>query len=404
VIINNPIFAPMLNDAVIRYTTPRRARISGTVFYFISGFGYSAWASRIPSIQSHLHLNEAQLGAVLFAMPAGLMLTMPVTGQLLIRFSSRSIMFAGAMIYTVMLSLLGFAAHTWQLVAILFFFGSSRNLFNLSLNAQSVSVQSLYSRSIMTFFHGVWSMAGFAGAALGYLMIVLNINTTWHLLGVGTAMLIAALLSYPETIYHKPSTQQKRPVFSLPDKFLIKFSLICFACMACENTMYDWSGIYFEKALHTSKQSATAGFVFYMVAMTISRFAGDSLVNRIGVKRILNYSGWLILVGLLCAVLIPYPAAAIIGFILTGAGVSCVVPLVFSMAGKSKNMSGASALAAISTIGYLGFLIVPPFVGFIAQLAGLRVAFGLIALLGGLIVLMVSKIEEPPQASEMGNA
>jgi MFS family permease len=384
----------MPNDAVIRYKTPRRARISSTVFYFISGFGYAAWASRIPSIQAHLHLNEAQLGGVLFAMPVGLMMTMPITGQLLSRFSSRSIMFFGAMVYTVMLGLLGFATQTWQLVVILFFFGSSRNLFNLSLNAQSVSVQSLYSRSIMTFFHGVWSMAGFAGAALGYLVVLLNINTTWHLAGVGVAMLIASLLSYPDIIYHKPAPQQKRPVFSLPDKFLIKFALICFACMACENTMYDWSGIYFEKALHTSKQGATMGFVFYMVAMTISRFAGDSLVNRIGIKRILNYSGWLIFIGLLMAVLVPYPIAAILGFILTGAGVSCIVPLVFSMAGKSKTMSGASALAAISTIGYLGFLLVPPFVGFVAQAAGLRVAFGIIALLGGLIVLMVSKIKE----------
>src|SRR5476651_2616559 len=99
----------MQHDAIIRYKTPRLARISGTVFYFVSGFGYSAWASRIPSIQQHLHLNEAQLGAVLFAMPAGLMLTLPVTGNLLGRFSSRSIMFAGAMIFNVMLSLLGFA-------------------------------------------------------------------------------------------------------------------------------------------------------------------------------------------------------------------------------------------------------------------------------------------------------
>ena len=81
----------MPTDALIRYKTPRHARISGTVFYFISGFGYSAWASRIPSIQRHLHLNEAQLGAVLFAMPAGLMLTLPVTGNLLSRFSSRRI-------------------------------------------------------------------------------------------------------------------------------------------------------------------------------------------------------------------------------------------------------------------------------------------------------------------------
>lgn len=383
----------MQHDAIIRYQTPRLARISGTVFYFISGFGYAAWASRIPSIQHQLHLNEAALGGVLFAMPAGMMMTMPLTGALLSRFSSRSIMLTGATIFAVMLGLLGFVNQVWQLVTILLFLGSSRNLFNLSLNAQSVSVQSLYSRSIMTFFHGVWSTAGFAGAALGYVLIRNNISSAWHLPLVSVLMIITMFIFYPNTIYHKPSPQQKRPVFSLPDKFLLKFSLICFACMACENTMYDWAGIYFEKALHVSRQAATIGFVFYMVAMTVARFFGDSLVNRVGVKKILNYSGWLIFCGLLLAVLIPQPVVAVFGFVLTGAGVSCIVPLVFSMAGKSKTMSGASAIAAISTIGYLGFLVVPPFVGFIAQATSLRVAFGLIALLGGLIVLMVRKID-----------
>ncbi len=385
----------MQHNAIIRYHTPQRARAAGIVFYFLSGFGYAAWASRIPSIQQHLHLNEAQWGAVLFAMPAGLMITMPITAQLLSHFSSRSIMMAGALVYIVMLGLLGFADYTWQLVIILFLFGSSRNLFNLSLNAQAVSVQSLYDRSIMTFFHGVWSMAGFAGAAAGYLLVRFNVGINWHLPLVSIFMIGTALYFYKDAIYHKPMVQQKRPVFSLPDKFLLKFSVICFACMACENTMYDWSGIYFEKALHISKQYATVGFVFYMIAMTISRFAGDFLVNRIGIKPILNYCGWLIFTGLAIAILFTYPVTAIIGFVLTGAGVSCIVPLVFSMAGKSKNMSGASALAAISTIGYLGFLMVPPFVGFIAQLAGLRVAFGIISLLGGLIVWMVGKIEEP---------
>ena len=383
----------MSQEALISYHTPRRARIASTVFFFISGFGYSAWASRIPFIQRHLHLNEAQLGAVLFALPVGLMLTMPLTRQLLSRFSSRSIMFFGVVVFNIMLCLLGFAQHTWQLVLILFCFGSSRNLFNISLHAQSVSVQSLYSRSIITFFHGMWSLAGFAGAALGYLMVALNINTEWHLTAVALTMTAAALFFYPEVIHHRPSEQQKRPVFSLPDRFLLKFSLICFASMACENTMYDWSGIYFAKALHTSKQGATAGFVFYMVAMTISRFAGDSLVNRIGIKPILQYCGALIFSGLLMAAVFPYPVTASIGFVLTGAGVSCIVPLVFSMAGKTKTMNSASALASISTIGYLGFLVVPPFVGFVAQAAGLRVAFGIIACLGVLIIWMVSKIK-----------
>jgi MFS family permease len=381
-------------DGLVANFSPRRFRIGSAVFFFISGFSYAAWASRIPSIQQQLHLNEAQLGGILFALPVGLMCTMPLTNFLLGRYSSRSIMLFGAIFFSLMLCLAGFAATAWQLTVILFCFGSSRNLLNLSMNAQSVSVQGLYKKSIITTFHGVWSMAGFAGAALGYFMVRFNVTVSWHWPIVGITMLLLSLSMFSNTLYVAPVPRQRKPVFSLPDKYLLKFSLIAFVCMSCENTMYDWSAIYFEKAVHSSKPTATGAFVLYMVAMTTSRFVGDKLVNRFGIKTILHYSGVLITSGLFLAVALPFPITAAIGFIFTGLGVACIVPLVFSMAGKSKNMSSASALASISTVGYLGFLMVPPLVGFVAEAAGMRVAFGIIAALAASMIWMVSKLKE----------
>ncbi|WCT10160.1 MFS transporter [Mucilaginibacter jinjuensis] len=376
-------------------TSPRNIRIANAIFFFISGFSYSAWAARIPTIKHNLHLNEAQLGAILFALPVGLMLTMPLTNYLLGKYSSRAIMLLGALSFNLMLCFVGFAAAPWQLVIILFGFGSARNLFNLSTNAQAVSVQKLYDKSIITTFHGIWSIAGFAGAALGYIMVSFNVATNWHLPIVGVSMMALSLFAFSNTLYEPVvKIQERKPVFSLPDKFLIKFSVIAFVSMACENTMYDWSGIYFEKAVHSSKPTATAAFVFYMVAMTSGRFLGDKLVSRIGIKRILFYSGILISTGLLIAVLLPYTVPAIIGFIFTGLGVSCIVPLIYSLASKSTSMSSARALASISTISYLGFLIVPPMVGFIAEAAGIRFSFAVIAMMGSIVIWMVSKIKE----------
>src|SRR3569833_1713619 len=156
-------------------------RIANAVFFFVSGFGYTTWASRIPSIQQQLHLNEAQLGAALFALPIGLMATMPITSRLLSSISSSRFLLVGLVAFNIMLSLLGFASFYWQFIIILLFFGSSRNLLNLSINTQSVGVQALYKKSIITTFHGVWSSAGLAGAAVGYLMVYMNISTVWHL-------------------------------------------------------------------------------------------------------------------------------------------------------------------------------------------------------------------------------
>src|SRR6202012_2609320 len=141
-----------------RQLTPGRVRFMVTIFFFVSGFGFSTWASRIPTIQQQLHLNEAQLGAVLFALPIGLMGTLPLTGVLLSRFDSRRIMIIGAILFNLMLCCIGFATHTWQLVIALVCFGSSRNLFNISVNAQSIGVQALFDPSIIARFHGIWSL------------------------------------------------------------------------------------------------------------------------------------------------------------------------------------------------------------------------------------------------------
>ena len=301
-------------------------------------------------------------------------------------------MFTGAIAFNITLCFTGIAAQAWQLATVLFLFGSSRNLLNLSVNAQAVSLQKFYKKSIITSFHAIWSMAGFAGAALGYVMVNLNIGTNWHLLSVGAAMILLSIVFFPKTLYEAPVKQERKPIFSLPDAALLKFSVIAFISMACENTMYDWSGIYFEKAVHSTAQVTTLGFVFYMVAMTTGRVFGDAFVNRFGIKKILWYSGIFITVGLGIAVAFPYPITAGAGFILTGLGVSCVIPLIFSMAGKSASVNSSAALASISTIGYLGFLLVPPLIGFLAQYAGIRIAFGVIAALASGMIWMVSKL------------
>jgi MFS family permease len=374
--------------------SPRQLRMASAVFFFIAGFGYATWASRIPTIQHQLHLNDAQLGGILFALPIGLILTLPLTDKLLSTYSSRAVMLFGALFLNVTLGLIGFTVNIWQLVLTLFCFGSARNLLNISANAQAVGVQALYSKSIMVMFHGIWSLAGFGGAAVGYIMVYYNIAPTYHFLAVSILLLIFSLCFFSVTLHEEPIPRARKKMFTFPDKSLLRFSFICFASMACENTMYDWSGIYFEKAVHVPKSTATEGFVIYMIAMTLGRFVGDMLVNKYGVKNLLKFSGIFILCGLLFAVVLPYPVTSAFGFILVGLGVSCIVPMVFQMAGKSKTMSSGSALASISTIGYLGFLIVPPFVGFIAQAAGLRWSFGIIAMLGALVVVLVQGVKE----------
>ena len=375
------------------------SRVAIAVFFFISGFGYASWASRIPDVQKQLHLNDAELGMMLFGLPAGLMAMLPVTGILLSRFSSRQMMFIGALFFNLMLAVLGFISASWQLFAVLFCFGASRNLFNISANAQSIAVQARYERPVISSFHGIWSVAGFAGAAFGTLMVSRMIAPVYHfaLTAVLLSLLVLVFIRY--TIEAKPKPEHRSRKIILPDRSMVRFGLICFASMACEGTIYDWGAIYFEKAVHSSAQAVTFGFTLYMIAMTAGRFAGDSIAARWGSRRILQVSGLLIFTGLMLSALWPVFLPSCIGFILTGFGVSCVVPTVFAMAGRSSGMSSGSAIAAVSTIGYLGFLLVPPAVGFIAHSLNLRWSFALIAMLGIVLVVLVSAGSTPAIAA-----
>ncbi|PSL34801.1 MFS transporter [Chitinophaga ginsengisoli] len=382
-------------------STPRSARIATAVFFFISGFSFSSWASRIPDIQRRLALNKAELGFFLLALPTGLVLTLPVTGYLLQRYSSRNIMMIGVLVFNLMLALIGVVSLPWQLGLVLFCFGSSRNLMNISVNAQSVAVQALYKRSIITTFHGVWSMAGFAAAALGAIMVDFRMAPSRHFLFVSLAMTIMAFLAFRDSPHMPPSPDANTKRFIWPDNHLMKYGLISFAVMACEGTMYDWSNIYFQEAVHPPEKLIAAGYVIYMIAMTTGRFTGDSLVNRLGVATMIRYSGILVLCGFIVSALMPYTISTSIGFLMIGFGVSCVVPLVLRMATQTTSMNSGPAIAAVSTVGYMGFLIVPPLIGFIAEAAGLRWAFALMAMFGLLITVLILQIKETAQTTTL---
>lgn len=390
--------------AISIHKSPGTIRIATAVYFFISGFGYTTWASRIPSIQSHMHLNEAQLGMALFALPVGLLATFPVTGSLLSRFSGSRIMLFGALFFNITLGLLGYTNSYWQFLLILLCFGSSRNLLNLSMNTESVGVQAMYKKSIMTTFHGIWSLAGFSGAVLGYFMVANHVVPAHHLVSVSIGLVVLSLCFAPFLLNQVPVSNSAKPKFSWPDKSLIKLGLICFSSMACENIMYDWSGIYMSKAVHTTHATATAAFVIFMTTLTISRFTGDKLVNRYGVKILMQYSGVFIVTGFALAVAFPYVPTTITGFGLIGIGTSCIVPLVFSEAGRSKTMSKGPAVAAVSTVGYLGFLMVPPVVGFVAQALNLRWSFAVIAPLGLLIVWMALGLKNTREPIELSTS
>jgi MFS family permease len=366
----------------ISLPTQRYYRIGVSVFFFIQGLTFSSWTSRIPDIKNRLRLTDASLGGVLFSLPAGQLTAMALSGYLVSRYGSKMMMNIAALIFPAILVLLGTVQTTWQLIAGLFVFGIFGNLSNIAVNTQGVGVERLYGRSIMASFHGLWSLAGFTGGIISFFIAgVLPPFTHFLLIYAITFVLFLSgrNIVVPRDV-HKVSGDNK--IFTKPDKYIILLGLIAFACMICEGTMFDWSVIYFEHVLKVPANLTRLGFVSFMCTMASGRFAADWLVMKYGVTRILKLSGIAIFSGLMLSVIFPNIIAATVGFLLVGIGVSSVVPMVYSLAGKSKKMTPGVALAAVSSISFLGFLIGPPVIGFIAQASSLRWSFALIALLG----------------------
>ena len=369
-------------------------RIAVSVFFFIAGLTVSSWASRIPDIKEKLQLSEAALGGVLFALPVGQLVSLPLSGWLISKFGSRQLVTAAAIFFPLTLILLGCATTTWQLISVLFFFGLWANLLNISMNTQAVGVENLYGRSIMASFHGLWSLAGFCGAAIGNFFVSASLSPLAHFAVIALAALVMVLTSSRLALPDDDRKKTSQRFFVKPGKSVLLLGLIAFCCMLCEGSMADWSGVYFQKVIHAPARLTTLGYVAFMGTMATGRFFGDKLITTFGVKNILRASGILIGSGLTTMIVFPYLASAIAGCLLVGFGVSCVVPMVYALAGKSKTMSPGVALAAVSTISFIGFLVGPPVIGFIAQLAGMQWSFALVAVLGLGTAVLGSRIRK----------
>jgi MFS family permease len=374
----------------------RRIRIAVALVYFSMGLFFSSWASRIPDIKTALHLNDAMFGTILFALPVGQFLMMPFSGKLVTRFGSYRVIPFALPAYTICLSFLGLVETGWQLALVLFAFGLFGNACNISINTQGVAAEKLYRRSIMSSFHGGWSLAGFTGALVGIAMINFHVTPFQHFATIILIVWTLVWVNYPFLVKSKhkaTSDEPKRKIFNKPDMALVQLGIIGFCSMASEGAMFDWSGIYFKDVVHAPASLVVLGYTSFMVMMASGRFVADYFVSKIGRKRLMQICGVMISAGLFTAVFFPYLVPCTLAFMLVGLGVSSMVPSVYSAAGRHSKVPTGIALATVSSVSFLGFLMGPPLIGYISQAAGLRYSFAVIGVFGLGITLLVSRVK-----------
>ena len=391
---------PLKSYKVARQSYLNRIRLAVSVFYFSMGLTFATWASRIPDIKAALHLSEAGLGAVLFSIPCGQLLMMPFSGRIVVKYGSSKTVIAGIIMYIAAMVTLGLGTERWHLMLSLFFFGIFSNFTNISVNTQGLLTEGLFGKPIMSAFHGAWSLAGFTGALIGLLMMNLGLHPRIHFTIVALLLYIVIAFNYRHLVKTRPAKPQaveaenKRSFLPKLNPALVWLGVIGFCSMVSEGIMFDWSGVYFKDVVKAPASLVVLGYTSFMIMMASGRFVGDKVTSHFGRKKVLALSGVLISGGMYLAVFLPYLVPSALGFMLVGLGVSTVVPGVYSLAGRIPGIEPSQALTAVSSISFLGFLLGPPVIGYIASAVGLKMSFALVGVFGVCIAFFVNKIKE----------
>lgn len=366
-----------------------KQRISLSIYFFMAGFGFATWASRIPTLKSMFTLNEAELGNLLLTMPISSLIGLPISGWLVSRFDSRLPLMASFIVFALSLSLIGFAHNLMALIIGIALFSFCMRILNISMNTQSLTLQKSFPRKIIGSFHGIWSTGGLAGVGFSTLMIKLNIPIDQHLAAVSVLALLSAFFVYRFLLKKDRASVGNKLRLGKPDKNILSLGLLVFFAAICEGGMFDWSGVYFKEVI--GEEIFTLGYLIFMVFMALSRFFSDRIIERIGMKKMFIISACLVSSGILTMIIFPFFWPAIIGFSLVGIGVAAVIPMTYLLAGTSKKYSPGMAISIIATYGIIGMLLGPPLIGYLAHLFNLKVSFVLL-LVSGLMIIPFSQL------------
>ncbi|QMU28319.1 MFS transporter [Adhaeribacter radiodurans] len=365
-------------------------RLAVNVIFLINGFIYANWIARLPRIQELYNLDNKSLGLVLLFVSMGAISSMPFTGWLIHKKSSRFITLLGAIIFCLLVPPIPLLPEVWQVRILFYLLGVSAGLLDVSMNAQAVLVEKKYQMPIMSSFHALFSVGMMIGAGCGALFAQFNVSLFAHFVSVVIVSLLLVAWASRHLIRDTPQAQsgESGGGFQLPTKAILSIGIIAFCGMTGEGAMSDWSSNYMENVAHSSQALAPIALAAFSMAMTIGRLFGDRARSYFGDRKLLVYSGSVAFIGLALSLAFPVSLLVITGFFIVGLGLATVVPIAYSIAGNAPGLPSGVGLSMVTTVGYSGFLFGPPIIGFLADWQTLRIALLFVAVLFALMTFL----------------
>ncbi len=347
--------------------------------FFVAGAVLASWVPYIPLVQRRLELTEGDLGTALLAMTAGALLGVVSTGALIERFGSRAVAAAAGVAFCLLLPAPVFAPSFVLLAIALLGFGAVFGSMDVAMNAQAALVQRAADRSLMSSFHGLYSVGGMVGSALAGLLFSAEIAPRWHLAGVVAAMAALCAAGSRGMLPAGDGERRAGPALSLPLGSVAGLSVLAFLIFVGEGAVMDWATVYLANVVEADAGMAVAGFTAFSTAMAAGRFVGDAATARLGATRFGFASAALAAAGLALALATPSLWVAVAGFALAGLGFANLIPILFSRAAEATPDAPQKGISGVAGVGYFGLVAGPPAIGYTADALGLRGALWFVA-------------------------
>lgn len=358
------------------------ARQAISALFLVNGMLLGSWAPKLPVLMQRLQISESTAGLLVLVLGLGSVTMMPVCGAITARHGSARAVRLAAVLAAPTILLLSLMPNLWSVAVAIYLFGGFIGGMDVAMNANAVVVERARKRAIMSSCHGFWSVGAFVGASLGGILLSV-LGEVGHavlvtLLVAGVLVLILPrVMDDPNVGAHAERLPLRLPRSPLP--YLIGMLALC--SMIPEGAIIDWAAVYLRRDLGSSVWLSGFGFGACAGTMALMRFLGDSIRQRLGATRTLQMGAVVGALGLAMAALAPSPALAILGFGLTGLGISNLVPIAFSAAGNLPGMAPGISMSVVTTLGYSGILVAPGVIGFVAEHLPFAVIFFALALL-----------------------
>jgi MFS family permease len=384
-----------------------KARNAVLATFFLNGFAFATWASRIPSVRHDLDLHPASLGLLLLSCSIGSVLALPTSGGSVQRFGARRVVVVATMVEGLGLVLVAVGAGALAAVPVtavgLFLVGLGTGTWDVAMNVEGAEVERRLNRSIMPRFHAAFSLGTVAGAALGALVTYAGVGVLWHVALVG--VLVAALGNVSVRGFlvvdpEAPAPEQTATRSALKawlEARTVLIGLMVLAMALTEGVANDWLGVAMVDGYGAPAWLGAAAFALFVASMTAGRVAGPVVLDTYGRAAVLWSSMAVAVVGVLLVVLGSLPALVCVGIVLWGLGASLGFPVGMSAAADDPARAPAR-VSVVSTIGYTAFLGGPPLLGFIGSHVGVLHALLVVSILLVPSALAVPAARKPEAA------